>query len=53
MIARLRDSEYVPHTDAFKAGLEAALPHRVLSLLTWREMGELICGGDSRTWRTW
>lgn len=53
MLARLRASEYIPQTDAFRAGLEAALPRRVLALLTWREMGELVCGGGSRTWRTW
>ncbi|CAM9513578.1 unnamed protein product [Laminaria digitata] len=43
-LARLRGSEYAPQAGAFRAGLDAALPQLVLSLLTWREMEKLVCG---------
>ncbi|CAM9328498.1 unnamed protein product, partial [Scytosiphon promiscuus] len=43
-LARLQASESAPQASAFRAGLEAALPKRMLSLLTWRQMEELICG---------
>ncbi len=45
--ARLRASEFAQQAEAFRAGLEDALPKRVLSLLTWTEMKELICGASS------
>eukprot|EP00903_Cladosiphon_okamuranus_P007137 g6932.t1 len=47
LLARFRGSEFVAQASAFRAGLEDALPKRVLSLLTWREMEELVCGGSS------
>ncbi|CAM9356733.1 unnamed protein product [Ectocarpus sp. 12 AP-2014] len=43
-LARLRASEYASQAAAFRAGMEAALPNRVLSLLTWRELEQLVCG---------
>ncbi|CAM9095192.1 unnamed protein product, partial [Hapterophycus canaliculatus] len=43
-LAWLRASEYAPQASAFREGLEAALPKRTLSLLTWKQMEELLCG---------
>lgn len=50
-LARIRTSEYAPQALAFRAGLEGALPGHAISLLTWREMEELVCGGGSDVWR--
>lgn len=52
-LSRLRASEYAPQAAAFRAGLEDALPSGVLSLLTWREMEELVCEGGSSLWCLW
>lgn len=46
-LVQLRAPEYIPQASAFRVGLEAALPRRVLSMLTWREMKELVCGRPS------
>ncbi|CAN0151953.1 unnamed protein product [Ectocarpus sp. 13 AM-2016] len=43
-LARLRALEYASQAAAFRAGMEAALPNRVLSLLTWRELEQIVCG---------